>query len=259
MTMPAFDVIGEIAIAEIPKDMKTRDAAKLIMEKNNHIKSVYKKGSARLGEFRTRKLRLIGGEKISETVHKENGLQFKLDVKKCYFSPREGTERMRIVERVNELNPNAELFMTFFCGIGPTPITIAKKTQVKQVAGIDLNPDAIKYFKENISINKISNATAICGDVKKEIKSFTGKCDFISMPLPETSWKFLSYAIKCLKPNGVCFFYAFSPEDDLGSKWLKKIEAAAKKQNRKIKILEIKKVLPYASRIWKTRIDFSVV
>lgn len=258
MSLPAFDVIGDIAIAEIPKNMKIAEAAKMIIENNKHIRAVYKKSSARAGEFRTRKLRLIGGEKISETIHKENGIQMKLDVKKCYFSPREGTERMRIVERINELNPDAESFVSFFCGIGPMPLTIAKKTHVKNVTGIDINPDAIKYFRKNIILNKISNATAICGDVKKESKKFYGISDFVHMPLPETAWKFLPYAIKCLKPGGICFFYAFSPEKDLYSKWIKKIEAAAKKQNRKVKILETRKVLPYASRVWKVRIDFKV-
>lgn len=259
MKLPAFDVIGDIAISEIAKGMKAGEAAKSIMENNNHIKAVYRKSSARAGDFRTRKLRLIGGEKISETIHRENGIQLKMDIKKCYFSPREGTERMRIVERVNELNPTAEMFMTFFCGIGPTPITISKKTKVKNVVGIDLNPDAIKYFKKNISINKVSNAFAILGDVKRESKKFYGKCDFVSMPLPETAWKFLPFAMKCLKPGGICFFYAFSTESDLNSKCMERIEAAAKKQNRIIKIIETRKVLPYASRIWKVRVDFKVV
>jgi tRNA (guanine37-N1)-methyltransferase len=165
---------------------------------------------------------------------------------------------MRIVERIITLKPNAEMFLAFFCGIGPMPITVSKKIPVRNVAGIDINPNAIKYFKENIKLNKISNCKAVLGDVKKEARNFYGRCDFVAMPLPETGWKFLPQAIRCLKPGGVCFFYAFSPESYLYGKWIKKIEAAAKKQKRKIRILETRKVLPYASRVWKVRIDFKI-
>ncbi len=253
-----FDVIGSIAIVEFPESCDEKKLANQIMKNNSHIKAVYKKDSARAGEFRTRKLKLVAGENASTAIHKENGILLRLNVRKSYFSPREGTERMRIAECVNALKLDAEMFLAFFCGIGPMPITISKKTSVRNVAGIDINPNAIKYFKENIKLNKISNCKAVLGDVKKEARNFYGKCDFIAMPLPETGWKFLSYAIRCLKPNGVCFFYAFSPESDLYGKWIKKIQAAAKKLGRKVKILEKRKVLPYASRIWKIRIDFQV-
>lgn len=255
-----FDIIGEIAIAEVPKGMKAREVAKRIMYSNKRIRTVYKKSSARAGIYRTRKLRFIGGVNDPVTIHRENGILLKLDVRKSYFSPREGTERMRIAEKVNSLYSRhpASTGMTFFAGIGATPILLSKKSSVSSLAGIELNPNAAKYFRENIIFNRAANVSAVSGDVKKESRKFYGKCDFVTMPLPETGWKFLPNAIRCLKPGGTCFFYAISGEKDLYGKWEKKIISAAGKAGRKARIIGRRKVLPYASRKWKVRIDFSV-
>lgn len=255
-----FDIIGEIAIVELPVGMKPREASGTIMSENKRVRTVFAKASPRGGVYRTRKLKLIGGANNPITIHKENGILLKMNVRKVFFSQREGTERMRIMDKINSFfttRNHAQLAMTFFCGIGGTPILISKKTNVKQSVGIDLNPVAIKYFRENIALNKSQNVTAILGDVKKEARKFYGKCDFVTMPLPEAGWKFLPNAIRCLKPGGVCFFYAISDEKDLYGKWLKKIKSSARKLGRNVKILETRKVLPYASRKWKVRIDFS--
>lgn len=258
MKLPAFDVMGSIAIAEIPNGVDEKEAARKILETNRHIRSVYKKVSAREGTFRIRKIKLIGGENKSVTVHKENGILLEMNVRKVYFSPREGTERMRIVEKVNALKPRAELGMVFFSGIGGTPILLSKRTSTKYIVGIDINPDAVRYFSKNITLNKVSNVLAVLGDVRKETRKYYGKCDFVSMPLPETGWKYLRHAIRCLKTRGICFFYALSSEEDLYGKWIKKIHSVSKQLGRKAVIIEKRKVLPYAARIWKIRIDFQI-
>jgi tRNA (guanine37-N1)-methyltransferase len=259
----AFDIIGEIAIVEVPDGTGKKgekEIAKRIMETNRRVKTVFRKASGRTGIYRIRKLNLIGGVNNPITIQRENGILLKLNVRKSYFSPRESTERMRIVEKINSIfsKTPAQLGMTFFAGIGATPILISKKTQTREIYGIEINPNAVKYFNENIGINKVSNVFAVSGDVMKEAKNFKGKCDFVTMPLPETGWKFLGQAMRCLNPGGICFFYAISDENDLQGKWIKKIESSARKIGRKVRILETRKVLPYASRKWKVRIDFVV-
>ena len=54
------------------------------------------------GELRTRDMEIIAGENSTETIHKEFGLRFKIDVKKAYFSPRLATERKHVTELVKE-------------------------------------------------------------------------------------------------------------------------------------------------------------
>lgn len=141
----SYDVIGSIAIIEIPEKLAKKEKliANELMNLQKNIKTVCKKTSLYGGKYRTRKLKIIGGEKTKETEHKENGVILKLDVEKVYFSPRLSTERQRIM---NLVKPK-ESVLVMFSGCAPYVCVIAKNTKAKEVWGIELNPIAHKYGK----------------------------------------------------------------------------------------------------------------
>ncbi|MEM5868783.1 MAG: methyltransferase [Candidatus Aenigmatarchaeota archaeon] len=260
--MTSFDIIGNVAIFE-PKDKEDdKRIAEEIMKRHKNVIAVYKKVSGREGEFRLRKLKLVSGRNISVTTHKEYGCLFKLNVRRVYFSPREATERVRVAEKINEYkkfqNNLGEKVLVFFAGIGPYPIIISKKCTVKEIVGIEKNRVAIKYFKENIKLNKVKNVRAILGDVKEKSKEYRNFADFVIMPLPEDGWKYLEDAISCLRKGGVCFFYAIGEEKNLYDKWEDKIFSICKSAGKNFRILEKRKVLPFGVRTWKIRIDFQI-
>lgn len=255
----SFDVIGDknkaVAIIEIPNEIKKheKEIALALMKLHKNVKSVLLKASPRRGIHRIREFKLIFGNKNTVVVHRESGCAFKLDPRKVYFSPRESAERLRIAEKIE---PN-EIIMVFFAGVGPFPIVIAKKTKAKKIIGIEINPKAIRYFKENITLNKVKNVIAIKGDVKKSSKRFFGKCDRVLMPLPEKAIDYLEEAVNCLKEKGIIHFYCFSKEDEI-EKWREKILAIINKLNKKAEFLEFRKVLPWGPRIYKYRMDFVI-
>jgi len=248
--MTAYDIIGSkekaVAIVEIPDELKgkQKQIAEEIMKRHKNVKSVLKKASERIGVMRVRKYRLIAGERNTEVVHVEYGYKLKLDPRKVYFSPREGTERQRIAEFVKP----GETVMVMFAGVGPIAIAIAKKQpQVKQIIAVEINPYAVKYMKENIKLNKLEGKIVpILGDVKIKCKDFYGICDRVLMPLPHKSELFMDIAKKCLKKKGYIHLYIIESED--------KIESRAKKIAGKKKY-KIRKVLPYAPGVNKYCID----
>lgn len=260
--MVAFDIIGSVAIFESKNEKEDKIIAEEIMRKHKNVVAVFKKISGREGEYRLRKLKLIAGKNISVTLHKEYGCLFKLNIRKVYFSPREATERMRVVEKINEYkklqNNLGERALVFFAGIGPYAIMVSKKCDLKEIIGIEKNPVAIKYFRENIKLNKVKNVIPILGDVKEKSKEYRNYADFVIMPLPEDGWKYLSNAIFCLRNGGVCFFYAISEEKNLYENWENKILTTCKEMGKSAKILEKRKVLPFGVRTWKIRIDFQI-
>jgi len=249
-----FDIIGDIAIIEIPQELESRKLliARALKKSQPHIKTVCRKLSEREGRFRLRELEILVG-KNTETVHKESGCLYRLDVSKAYFSPREGTERLRIAEQVKP----KESVMVFFAGVGPFAILIAKRQPLSRVCAIEVNPDAVEYMGENIRTNKVQERVeAVLGDVKKASKPFFGKCDRVVMPLPKEGYKFLPEAFRCLKKKGgVIHFYSYAHEDDLFPEAERLAQRAAKKAGRSIKILEKRKVLPYGPRVFKICLD----
>ena len=135
------------------------------------------KSSERKGIFRKREYRFLAGEKKYTTVHREYGLQFKVNPTEVYFSPRELTERQRIAAQVKP----KETVMVMFSGVGPYGLAIAKKQPlVNQVICIEMNPKAAKYARENIRLNRLyGKVVHLTGDVKKKsekcLKGFVPK------------------------------------------------------------------------------------
>jgi tRNA (guanine37-N1)-methyltransferase len=249
--MPGFDIIGskERAVAIIEPTKQKKKIVAAIMQKHKNVKSILMKASARRGVYRLRKLQLIAGSRNTEVVHTESGCRFLLDPRKVYFSPREGTERLRIAEKINE----GELVAVFFAGVGPFAIVLSRKSRAREVVGIEKNPIAVKYFKKNIELNKLNNVIAVKSDVKNISKKFPKSFDRILMPLPESAIEYLNEAAKCLKPNGIVHLYFFSKEDEINTT-KKKIKSMVKKAN----FLGLQRVLPYGPGIYKYRIDIQI-
>ena len=252
----SFDIIGHVAIIEIPKKYQREKKliARAIMQLNRHIKTVLEKASERRGVYRTRKYKWLAGKRKTETIHKEYGALFKLDPRKVYFSPRELTERQRIASQVRP----GEVVMVMFAGVAPYPIQIAKKQpKVKKVIAIEINPDAVKYARENVRINKLSDKILVVeGDVREKCKHWYGKCDRVVMPLPLGGEDFLDIAVKCLKRNGgYIHFYNWGSEPHIFKNALSIVRKKLKKNYRTV---EKKKVLPYGPRKWKVCLDIKV-
>ncbi len=252
-----FDIIGDIAIIEIPEPLikKKKTIADAIMKTHKRIKTVLLKSGMREGRYRLRKLVPIAGSE-TETLHKEHGCRFLLDVTSCYFSPREATERQRIAEKVKP----SETVMIMFAGIGPFPIIIHKKQpEVKTIYAIEINPECVKYMKKNIALNKAEEKIIpILGDVREKAVPYYGTCDRVVMPLPKEAYKYLDVAFSCLKKKGTIHFYHYCHENDLWDEPIGLLKKEAKKIEAQIKITGKRKVLPYAPGVWKVCIDCEV-
>src|SRR3989338_713945 len=137
----SFDIIGNIAVLEIPPELRRKEKliAETLMEIHRNIKTVCKKSSERKGIYRLRGIKKISGNGF-ETIHRESGCRFKLDIRKAYFSVRESTERQRIADLVKE----KEKVLVLFSGIGPSGVIIAKKCPC-QIKMVEINPTACKY------------------------------------------------------------------------------------------------------------------
>jgi tRNA (guanine37-N1)-methyltransferase len=169
----AHDIIGNIAIVEIPKDLESREKliAETLLTVNSQIKTVLKKANIHEGIFRTQKMIYLAGVNTKETIYRENNVQLKLDVEKVYFSVRLGNERKRIMQLVK---PGEEI-LVMFSGAAPYPVVLSKNTKARHITGIEINPDGHKYGLENLRLNKIHNVLLINEDVHKAIPTIYQK------------------------------------------------------------------------------------
>ena len=206
----SYDIVGEIAIVRFPEGLQKQRQiiAEAIMQTHKHIKTVLCQAGPVSGGFRLRRLEWVAGERKTETTHKEYGCAFKVDLERCYFSPRLSYERMRVSRQVK---PN-ELVVNMFAGVGCYSILIAKHSEAKKIYSIDINPVAIEYMRENIRLNRVEGRVVpILGDAKRVVEErLRNAANRVLMPLPEKAYEYLDCAVSALKPvAGWIHYYDF--------------------------------------------------
>ncbi len=256
----SFDVIGTIAVLEIPKEIGnySKIIGEIFLKTHRNIKTVVKKAGGHKGDFRIQDFEVIAGENNFETVYVENGCRFKLDISKVYFSPRLGTERLRIASQVKD----GEDVLVMFSGYSPYPITILKHSNPRKVFAVELNPEAHKYALINKKLNHLgSELSLINGDVVVEVpklvKSY-GKFDRILMPLPKTGNSFLKTAFGAIKPGGIIHFYYFLKEEDIPSNGWDIVTSEAEKYNKSIIKIGHTVCGQVGKRLYRVCFDFKV-
>jgi tRNA (guanine37-N1)-methyltransferase len=247
----AYELIGDIAIIDQHEENAMEIADILLQHKN--VKTVMQAASAVSGEYRTRELTYLAGENRTETLYRENGCRYLLDVSKVYFTPRLSTERMRIADQVKDTDKVVDMF----AGVGPFCILVAKRFPRARVMAVDKNPVAIKYLRENVRLNKVRNLEIREGDARDEVKSISD-ADHVIMNLPHSGLEFLDAAFGVIKRGGIIHLYAISHEDDLFGGILKDIENYACKAGFRVIPLDKRIVRPYAPYQYNICIDFQV-
>ena len=177
--------------------------AREIIPELKNVKAVYEQEGGIEGDFRLRKLKHLAGEKRTLTTHKENGCDFRVDVAKCYFSPRLATERLRIAEAVGD----DERVLNMFAGVGPFSIQIAKKKRVR-VTSCELSAYAADLHEQNDRINKVEKLVEVVNaDATEWGRSTRSRFDRILMPHPSQSDRFLSTALSLAKKGCRVHYY----------------------------------------------------
>ena len=213
-TNTSFDTIGDIAILELDEEIREymQLIADTLLQLHKNLRVVVRKASEHEGELRIQTYEHLAGEKRTETVAKENGLELYLDINETYYSPRSQNERLRVI---NQVQPE-ERVLVMYSGIGPFTLGIAKNTRADEVIGVELNKQAHAYAEHNKKRNKATNAQNLCGDVEEVVPELNA-FNRVIMPLPHTAHEHLSLAANATKTGGTIHLYCFATEQEIAS------------------------------------------
>ncbi len=253
----SYDVVGTIAVIEIPRELikKEKLIAGMLLKLRKDVKTVVKRSGGHEGSYRIQKYVYLAGEKSFETVHKENNVKLKLDIRKAYFSPRLAGERKRIAAQVKK----GENVLVMFSGIAPYVTVIAKNTGARNVTGIELNKAAHLCAVENAGLNGLKNVKLYLGNARKILKNIDEKYDRIIMPLPKSALRYIDVAFAHSGRGTVIHCYNFVSEKDLEKKASEKIMNVCKKYRKKCKILRVVRCGQPAPRKYRVCVDFQIV
>ena len=230
-----IDLVGDIAIVEIPPELELHKniVGEAIIRSHKNTRTVLTKIGAVKGAYRLRQLQIIAGESKTETIHKENGCTYHVDVAKAYFSPRLSHEHSRISSLVRE----GEVVIDMFAGIGPFAIQIAKNHQRVSLYAMDINPNAIKYLTENARLNRVEEKVhPLLGDAKQIIQQKLGRiADRVIMNLPERAINYVDSACEALKTTGgTVHFYGFATKTNMPENLTQKFKERVEESGRMV-------------------------
>lgn len=188
---------------------------------------------------------LYGSE--TETINKENGCLFRLDLTKVMWSKGNNNERLRIAKLVGD----GETVIDMFAGIGYFSIPIGVHSNAKEVISIEINPNSYNFLCENIKLNKLNNVTPILGDCMVETPKF--KADRILMGYVKTTHHYLKVAIDSLNKGGIIHYHETVPEKLIDTRPIERIISQA--NGRDVELLKINKIKKYSPGVWHVVVD----
>ena len=224
----AYDLIGDIAVIEIPSELnKHRHViGEVFLQVRPNFVTILSKKGAITGTLRTREYELLAGIDKTDTIHTEYGCRISVDLSKAYFSPRLLEEHNRIAQLVQE----DEHVIDLFTGVGPFALHIARQVKAKVVA-VDINPESIKLLEKSMIINRlVGTIEPVTNDVRDFLKIIKPHvADRVIMNHPSGASDFIFEACQLLKAGGSIHYYDFiggqDPEGDLSSKLTSLVEA----------------------------------
>jgi len=256
----AIDFVGDIAVVEIPPELEShkKTIGEAIMKTHKHVSTVLAKSGAVEGVYRLREFEVIAGIGKTETVHREHGCVYHVDLAKAYFSPRLSHEHDRVASLVRE----GETVVDMFAGVGPFSILIAKKRENVRVYAIDVNPDAVDLLRRNVAVNRVEKKIVpILGDARQVVREgFVGVADRVIMNLPERAIEYVDVACEAIKPEGgIMHYYEFtSASNPMETAKVRLIEAM-KQTNREVKeVLLARIVRATAPFTWQVAVDAKI-
>ena len=243
---PSYERLGDVAIIDEDDLERAREIADAIVDSDLPVRAVIDRASKVKGDLRVRDWTVVAGEDggdrpVTETVHREYGFEYLLDLSRVYFSPRLATERHRVTEGVEA----GEQAIDMFAGVGPFVVPMAARGAT--VVGVDLNPAAIEYLRENARRNGVADrVTAIEGDVRDVAADYAGWADRIVMNLPHSADEFLDSAVTLAGDDCVVHYYDIQHEDDPFGPGERAIREAAAAEGYAIEVLTRHVVRSYA-------------
>ena len=198
------------------------------------------------GQKREPTISILYGDE-TETINKENGCLFNLDLSKVMWAKGNNNERLRIAKLVTK----GETVVDMFAGIGYFSIPIGVHSQAKQIYSIEINPNSYHFLRKNIELNRINEKAKydrmipILGDCAIEAPKYSA--DRVLMGYVKTTHHFLSPAMACVKDGGIIHYHETVPDKLIETRPYERVkEIAWECGEREVEVLNIQKIKRYA-------------
>ncbi|MEA1993399.1 MAG: class I SAM-dependent methyltransferase family protein [Euryarchaeota archaeon] len=242
-----YEMIGHILIIYLTDELSPwkKEIGKVYLRHYPRAKTVLRKGPI-TGEYRKPKYEHLAGNG-TETIHKENKIQFKLDLEKVMFSSGNIEERQRM-GRVPKKN---EKVVDMFAGIGYFSLPMAYHAGAS-VTAIEKNPEAFHYLQENIKLNNVEDRVEA---LNMDCLDFSGTGNRVVMGYLRKTNEFLGKAFEIVKKGGIIHYHQTVVENFYPKAIHKEIRAVTKNYE----IISMRRVKKFSPGVWHIVADIKAL
>lgn len=238
----AYDLVGDIAVLEIPDEMSQykQQIGQAFLAAHKSVSTVLAKKGAVSGITRTREYEFVAGNNKTATVQLEYGCRIAVDLAAAYFSPRLLEEHQRVAKQVND----GELVVDMFTGVGCFALHIARLSS-SQIVAIDINPEAIKLLEQSIRMNRLKgDIVPVVADSRDYVMdNFNRNADRVIMNHPSNSFQFMRQACQAVKKGGIVHYYEFVGVQNPEQQLVERVAGLIKSNGREVlEIGQVKRV-----------------
>ncbi|PSP46575.1 class I SAM-dependent methyltransferase family protein, partial [Halobacteriales archaeon QH_6_66_25] len=158
----SWAVIGSVVLVAVGDAPRPEEVGEALLAMHGEADTVLAREGID-GEHREPSVTVLAGEGDTETVHREHGTEYAMDLAEVMFSSGNKAERARMGEVVSE----GERVADMFAGIGYFTLPMARAGA--EVTAVERNPASFEYLVENVVRNGVQETVetyrADCRDV----------------------------------------------------------------------------------------------
>ncbi|PSP27990.1 class I SAM-dependent methyltransferase family protein [Halobacteriales archaeon QH_2_65_14] len=256
----SWAVIGSVVLVELGDSPRPAEVGEALLSMHGEADTVLaREGIA--GQHREPAVEVIAGEGDTETVHREHGTTYALDLAAVMFSPGNKSERARMGEVV----PADERVLDMFAGIGYFTLPMARGGA--RVTAVERNPAAFQYLVENVVRNdvreRVETYRADCRDVVAngvEVADAGGDpfaFDRVVMGYYDAH-EYLDSALAALDTGGAVHIHEATPEQLAPDRPIARLQAAADDQGRTVEVRDTREIKGYSEGVVHVVVDARV-
>ncbi len=236
-----YQILGDALLLKDPRDRPR--AAEFLDAFPRCSRVLFYRGVAP-GPLRIPRAEVLAGDG-GETVVRENGCLYSLDLTRVMFSPGNLSERARMAGVVAP----GEVVVDMFAGIGYFTLPMVRTGRPRKVHALELNPDSYRFLIRNLALNRVQNVDARLGDCRATCPA--GVADRVILGHLDSA-PFLETALRALRGGGWLHYHEGVPEKILERplRRLRSVAPGARATLRRLK--------KYAPGVWHVVVDAEI-
>jgi tRNA (guanine37-N1)-methyltransferase len=211
----SFDIVGEIVLVRLSPELEARreEVGAALLRFVPGVRLVGLDRGVR-GAERRRAVERIAGEGAWSTRHRENRLEFDVDVERAYFSPRLAREHANVAAEVRQGDGVYDLC----CGVGPFSVTIARDGRARSIVAVDVNPVAISLLRSTLARYAFGSRVLPREEALEAFVVSAPPVERVVLNLPHEGIKYAGPVARLVAPGGRLTYYEILRRDEIAGR-----------------------------------------